>query len=97
MPDHDRVRLHVVIDGRVQGVGFRYYVLEIALGLDLTGWVRNTFDGQVEVIAEGERKPLEKLLESLRRGPHAAFVTDVSQEWLPASGEFIRFDVRGTT
>ncbi len=96
MPDRDFVRLHAVVDGRVQGVGFRYFVLETALPLDLTGWVRNTMDGQVEVVAEGQRASLEQLLESLRRGPRASFVLSVNQEWQPASGEFIRFDVRGT-
>ncbi len=96
MPDHDPVRLHVTIDGRVQGVGFRYFVLENALSQKVTGWVRNTAEGQVEVTAEGERKSLEHLLEALRRGPRAAFVTEVNQEWLPATGEFDRFDVRGT-
>jgi acylphosphatase len=96
MPDRDLVRLHAVVDGRVQGVGFRYFVLETALPLDLTGWVRNTMDGQVEVIAEGQRSALEHLLEALRRGPRSSFVLKVIQEWQPASGEFTRFDVRGT-
>jgi acylphosphatase len=96
MPDTEQVRLHAVIDGRVQGVGFRYFVLETALPLNLTGWVRNTADGQVEVVAEGERRSLERLLDALRRGPRAAFVIGVDQEWQPASGEFFRFDVRGT-
>jgi acylphosphatase len=96
MPDRDLVRLHAVVDGRVQGVGFRYFVLETALPLDLTGWVRNTMDGQVEVVAEGQRVSLEQLLDSLRRGPRSAFVLKVTQEWQPSTGEFTRFDVRGT-
>jgi acylphosphatase len=96
MPDRDLVRLHVLVDGRVQGVGFRYFVLETALPLDLSGWVRNTMDGQVEVVAEGQRASLEQLLEKLRRGPRSAFVIDVTHEWQPATGEFTRFDVRGT-
>jgi acylphosphatase len=96
MQDRDLVRLHAVIDGRVQGVGFRYFVLETALPLDLTGWVRNTMDGQVEVVAEGQRSSLEQLLEALRRGPRAAYVLSLNQEWQTASGEFTRFDVRGT-
>ncbi len=96
MPDSVQVQLHAVVDGRVQGVGFRYFVLEAALPLNLTGWVRNTAEGQVEVVAEGDRKALERLLELLRHGPRAAFVTGVDQEWQPATGEFVRFDVRGT-
>ncbi len=97
MSEQENVRLHVTIDGRVQGVGYRYYVLENALPRQLTGWVQNSWDGKVEVVAEGRRKELERLLELLRRGPRAAFVTNVDPEWLPATGEFSRFDVRGTS
>jgi acylphosphatase len=96
MPDHDHIRLHAIVDGRVQGVGFRYFVLETATVLKITGWVRNTSDGQVEVTAEGERKALERLLDALRHGPRSAYVIQVSQDWQPASDEFDRFDVLGT-
>ncbi len=97
MSEQEQVRLHVTIDGRVQGVGFRYFVLENTLPRQLTGWVRNTWDGKVEVTAEGRRKDLERLLELVRRGPRAASVTAIDQEWLPATGEFSRFEVRGTS
>ncbi|MBN2550010.1 MAG: acylphosphatase [Anaerolineales bacterium] len=90
------VRLHVMVDGRVQGVGFRYFVAENALALGLTGWVRNRWNGAVEVVAEGKRAALEMLLSALQRGPRSAFVTDVSQQWLPATGEFSSFRVRPT-
>lgn len=90
------VRLHVLVDGRVQGVGFRYFVEETALALGLSGWVRNCWNGAVEVLAEGERPALEKLLSALQRGPRAAFVTDVSPQWLPATGEYSSFRVRPT-
>ncbi|HEX9014035.1 MAG TPA: acylphosphatase [Anaerolineaceae bacterium] len=96
MSGNDQIRLHATIDGRVQGVGFRYFVLEAALPLNISGWVRNTAGGQVEVTAEGDRKTLDKFLDSLRRGPRAAFVTEVTQEWLPATGEFSHFDIRGS-
>jgi acylphosphatase len=96
MPDREQVRLHAVIEGRVQGVGFRYFVLEAALPLKVTGWVRNTADGQVEFIAEGEQKSLVRLLDTVRHGPRAAFVSAINQEWLPATQEFDRFDIRGT-
>ena len=92
----DMMRLHAVVEGSVQGVGFRAYVLEHALGLDLTGWVRNTYDGKVEVMAEGPRHDLDTLLDLLRRGPRASFVSVVNQELEPASGEFDRFEVRRT-
>ncbi len=96
MSDDSPARLHATIDGHVQGVGFRAFVLERASSMGLTGWVRNTFDGQVEVLAEGPRNLLEMLLEYLRRGPRSAFVTEIQQEWDPPSLEFTSFDIRRT-
>jgi acylphosphatase len=88
--------LHAIVDGSVQGVGFRMFVQEQAQSLRLTGWVRNKFDGRVEVMAEGPRDRLEQLVEKLRLGPRSAYVTELQQEWLPASREFVRFEVRRT-
>lgn len=88
--------LHAVIDGRVQGVGFRMFVLEEARDLELTGWVRNTYSGQVEVLAEGPRPVLEIFLEALQRGPRGAWVESVQQDWQPASGQFPSFEVTRT-
>lgn len=92
-PSNESSRLHAVVDGSVQGVGFRLYVLQHAQALGLTGWVRNTYDGRVEVTAEGSSTSLEKLLEKLRTGPRAAFVTEVQKDWLAATGEFADFSV----
>jgi acylphosphatase len=86
-------RLHAVVRGNVQGVGFRYYTQEAASSLGLTGWVRNLRDGAVEVTAEGPRAALERLLEFLHRGPAAARVSEVSSDWSPASDEFGLFDI----
>jgi acylphosphatase len=96
MNTEDSVRLQAVVEGRVQGVGFRYFVEEQAMMLELKGWVRNRWDGSVEVVAEGERQTLEKLLAALRRGPRASAVTEVQVMWLPATGEFTQFYVRMT-
>jgi acylphosphatase len=92
----DRTRLHAYIDGSVQGVGFRMFVVERAQSLHLTGWVRNTYDGRVEVLAEGSRPELEQLLEKLCQGPRSAFVTEVAKTWEHATGEFPGFNVRPT-
>lgn len=89
-------RLHVIIRGRVQGVGFRYFVLSAAMEIHLKGWVRNRRDGSVEVLAEGTKENLEKLFRALQRGPSSSNVTDVDPEWGDASGEFSRFEIRGT-
>lgn len=93
MSHEEHARLHAYVEGRVQGVGFRLFVIQAAKMLDVTGWVRNTAKGEVEVMAEGSRANLNKLLEYLHQGPRAAFVTNVRQEWLEASGEFADFDV----
>lgn len=89
-------RLHAVIDGSVQGVGFRAFVVEVAGALHLTGWVRNLYDGRVEVTAEGPRPGLDQLLNKLRTGPRMAFVSEVDHHWQPATGEFASFDLRRT-
>jgi len=89
-------RLHAVVEGHVQGVGFRYFVLSRAHQLDLTGWVRNTFSGDVEVVAEGDKPVLDELLESLQKGPRSGFVSRVRENWEPATNEFHKFDVKMT-
>jgi acylphosphatase len=89
-------RLHAIIEGRVQGVGFRYFVLEIAQLLGVNGWVRNRWDDTVEVLAEGERPALEKLMDALGRGPRGAFVSNVKADWEKPTGEFHNFRVEMT-
>jgi len=69
--------LHFLIRGRVQGVGFRWFVHREASELDLRGWVRNTEDGDVEVVASGSPDDLAELRRSLRRGPRGSRVDHV--------------------
>lgn len=94
MNQETKQRLHAYVDGTVQGVGFRAYVLEHAQNLGLTGWVRNTYSGEVEVLAEGPRETLDLLLAKLRLGPRMAYVSEVRKTWEPATGEFSAFNVR---
>lgn len=89
-------RLRAVVQGRVQGVGFRYFVCELARSLQLGGFVRNTGSGDVEVLAEGERGALEALLAQIHSGPRAARVDTVHSAWLPATGEFSSFRIAGS-
>lgn len=86
-------RLHAVVSGYVQGVGYRYFVLHRARAAGLAGWIRNRADGCVECLAEGPRSTLEQLLEDLRRGPYPAEVTGVVAEWQPPQGDLGQFDV----
>jgi acylphosphatase len=77
--------LHFLIQGRVQGVGFRWYVHREASELDLRGWVRNTEDGEVEVVAAGEAADLAELRASLRRGPRGSRVDRLIEHELAES------------
>jgi acylphosphatase len=77
----------------VQGVGFRYFMLDAARPLGVEGWVRNSSDGSVELVAEGERSKLERLLLAARQGPRHARIDDVEVEWQPAAGGLGRFDL----
>lgn len=83
--------LHAVVEGHVQGVGFRYFVKENADFLHLNGWVRNLYDGTVELTAEGSREALERLLSAIRVGPGQGYVSNVKVEWSSGSVRYIQF------
>ena len=86
-------RLHGVIKGDVQGVGFRFFLIRRAQALGLTGWVTNRDDGVVEFVAEGRRQDLEQLERAAREGPRPASVTAVEVNWSEATGDLNRFDI----
>ena len=86
-------RLHGVVKGAVQGVGFRFFLIRRAQALGLTGWVTNRDDGVVEFVAEGRREDLEKLERAAREGPRLARVTAVEVNWSEATGDLSRFDI----
>ena len=71
--------LHVLVRGRVQGVGFRWFVAERARALGLGGWVRNTEDGCVEVAASGDDAAVASLRSALEQGPPAAQVSGIEE------------------
>jgi acylphosphatase len=96
MTEHKLVRLHATVEGRVQGVGFRYFTQERAVFLGLSGWVRNRWNGTVEVIAEGPQSDVEILLKAIQRGPHAGTTQNVKSDWQEATGEFTGFRIRQT-
>jgi acylphosphatase len=86
-------RLHAVVHGDVQGVGFRYFVQRRAKQLGLAGWVRNNGDGTVELIAEGERDKLEELRRTVEEGPRMSRVDRVDVQWSSATGTLGGFDL----
>ena len=87
-------RFTAKITGRVQGVGFRFFVREIARELGIVGWVRNTSDDGVEVMAEGNEGLLARFLGFLKQGPRSAVVTHVDVAWEEPTNEFDRFFVK---
>ena len=84
-----------IVHGRVQGVGYRYFVLEAAERLGVNGFVRNLHGGDVEVRAEGDEAMLELFREELARGPRMARVTGVTESDAQVSGLFSSFLIRG--
>jgi len=86
-------RLHAVVHGDVQGVGFRYYVQRKARQLGLHGWVRNNDDGTVELVAEGGRDELEQLKRALQEGPRMARVDRVETQWSNGTGKLHGFEL----
>lgn len=90
----DAERLDAVVHGRVQGVGFRMHVADVARELRVVGWVANESSGTLRCVAEGPRADLERLLGALRVGPRGAFVDRVDESFSPATGSFARFEIR---
>ncbi|MFH1479558.1 MAG: acylphosphatase [Candidatus Omnitrophota bacterium] len=87
-------RIHVFYTGRVQGVGFRYTVQDIAGKLGLKGWVKNLFDGSVEVLCEGEEKKIAALLDNIKEGFLGRYIKDVQLSWEDADGDLDEFEIR---
>jgi acylphosphatase len=87
-------RVHAVVRGDVQGVGFRWFVVRTASGLELQGWVMNRADRAVEVVAEGPSDRLDQLLEALHEGPPASDVRSVEVARSPALGDLRGFVIR---
>lgn len=88
------MRVHIVVTGRVQGVGFRYFIATRARALGLTGTVRNLPTGQVEITAEGEAAPLDALIGAARSGPPGSRVRDLAVDWDDAPSREMEFLIR---
>ncbi len=83
---------HIIVTGRVQMVGFRFTAISSAAEHGLVGWVRNTRDGHVEIVAEGPAEGVEAFIKWCWIGPSIALVEDVHVEWRNPTGKFTRFD-----
>ena len=88
-----KVRAHLRIDGRVQGVCFRLDARRAAIERNLTGWVKNLPDGRVEALFEGEESDVRSAIKWCEIGPPIARVTEVAVEWEQYTGEFSSFEI----
>jgi len=86
-------QVHLRINGLVQGVGYRFFCLQRARHLGVTGTVRNLPDGCVEVVAEGDKGALNTLIHELKVGPFTASVRKIDIDWRPYTGEYKNFEV----
>jgi len=89
-------RVHVWVEGRVQAVGFRAFVLQNAMQIGVTGWVRNVGYDTVEAVAEGTEEQIENFLQIVKRGPLGSRVDSSREEWEQATGEFASFRVKAS-
>jgi acylphosphatase len=81
MDDVPFYRVHLFVSGRVQGVGFRFFAINRAHTYGITGWVKNLYDGRVEIEAEGKKQNLLLFLDDIRIGPRSAHVSNVIEKW----------------
>ena len=88
------IRLHANFSGTVQGVGFRFTVRRIANRHEVTGFVKNLPNRQVEVVTEGDRVAIENFIEDICNGILSGYIRKVKKEWQPATGEYKEFEIR---
>ena len=87
-------RVRVGVEGRVHGVNFRAFTSEHARRLGLKGYVKNLPDGSVEAVIEGDPEGVQRLVEAIKKGPPAAYVTGLRVEEEKPTGEFADFEIR---
>lgn len=87
-------RAHIFVEGKVQGVGFRYFTQTNAREMGLNGWVKNLSDGRVEAVFEGPKRKVSTMIEKCRKGPRAARVKNVNMQWEESDEKLDSFDVK---
>ena len=89
----NKKRAEIIVNGLVQGVGFRYFVIRNAQQLGLKGYVKNLYDGSVLTVVEGEKGLIEELFKKIKIGPRSAHVNNSKIEWGEFKNEFSTFEV----
>ena len=92
--DTQKVRAEIIVNGFVQGVGFRYFVVRNAEQLLLKGFTQNLFSGEVYTVVEGELAMIEELYKRIKIGPKHADIRNASIKWSEPKNEFTRFEIR---
>ena len=87
------LKVNLTISGKVQGVGFRYFVLRQAQELGILGWVSNKPNGDVEAFAQGEKADLEQFIAKVKKGPSFSRVEDVSLFWVNEADQYFGFEI----
>jgi len=85
---------NILISGRVQGVGFRYFAVSIAEKYDVRGYVANKRNGKVEIVCQGEEEELQSFMEEVKKGPAFSVVTDTVMEEIPEEKKYNKFDIK---
>ena len=93
MSDQALQAIHLLIEGHVQGVAFRYFVQQCASDFSIYGWVRNLTDGRVEILAEGTKHELEDFLIIIEKGPSSSKVTNTICNWIEGTGDYQDFNI----
>lgn len=89
-----KVRKHVYLSGRVQGVGFRAFTQRTAQRLEVNGWVKNLSDGRVEAVFAGPKEEVDKILAQVKKGPSFAEVNNIEITDETYQGEYDNFEIR---
>ncbi|MCK9209408.1 MAG: acylphosphatase [Ignavibacteriaceae bacterium] len=90
----DLSRAEIIVGGLVQGVGFRYFVVRAAMQLNVKGYVKNLYSGEVLAVVEGEKIKIMELFEQMKMGPSHAYVKTFSIMWTSYNAEFSSFEIR---
>ncbi len=88
-------RANIVVQGMVQGVGFRYYTYHHAERLGLCGYVQNLYTGDVEIEVEGDKGMIHTFIDAVKAGPRSARVTNTIVNWKEPTGEYRSFNITG--
>jgi acylphosphatase len=84
----------VLISGRVQGVGFRYFTVSRAENYGVKGYVKNTPEGKVQIICQGEQDELDSFISAVKKGPSFSVITDIRIEEAPEEKKYNTFEIK---